>query len=387
MIGFRLTEAERSFRENVRSFLSAHVTPDVVSFQESSFASSPARRAFMREVGRRGWIGLSWPREYGGAGLSGMYDYVLNEELAYVGAPQIGKLAGLIGRTLIAHGSPFLRERFLPRIRAGELEFALGYTEPEAGSDLASLRLPAVREGDCYRISGRKRFTSFAENADYIWLAARTSQGPKKQDGISLILVDTRTPGITVEPLISMAGTRTNDVIFDDVAVEARYLVGNEGEGWQYVSEALAFERYTMFPLSPIRRRFELLRDWACGTGPEGRRPIDDPVVADRMGDLAAELEYVQSLGYQVVALSNQGKIPVVEAAMHKLASTEYEQRLANTALDLMGLDGTVRGVGGIQDGLFEYEYRGSVIRTIGAGASEIQRTIIARRGLGLPAR
>ena len=393
---FEFSAEEQAFVAGVRRFLAAERdlpdADDVMAPEreaDSMLADSAARRAFNRRLAAAGYLGMSWGREYGGQEKPGIYDYLLNEELASVGAPLIGKGVGCIGKTLIAHGSEKLKREFLPKILNAEIEFALGYSEPSAGSDLASLQLRAVRDGADWVLNGQKMWTTSAHFADWYWVAARTDPGAPKHKGISVFLLPMHSPGLTVTEIRTMGDHRTNQVFFDNVRVPGDYLVGEVNKGWIYVCEALDYERFTMFTVGPLRVKFDALVELLRLTCRDGPAIAGDPVVRGRVAQFAAELETATMLQRRVIAAALKGAVPTVEAAMYKLYSTELGRRLADFALDALGPEGLLReeAPGAPARGKWEHSYRATVVDTIGGGSSEVQRNIIARRGLGLPLR
>lgn len=393
---FEFSPEELDFVADVRRFIAAQKTlPDAAEVMapqreaDSMLADSPARRAFNRRLAEAGYLGMSWGREYGGQEKSGVYDYLLNEELARVGAPLIGKGVGCIGKTLIAHGSERLKREFLPKILQAEIEFALGYSEPSAGSDLASLQLKAVRDGDDWVLDGQKMWTTSAHFADWYWVAARTDPAALKHKGISVFLLPMDAPGLTVAEVKTMGDHRTNQVYFDNVRVPGDYLVGSANEGWTYVCEALDYERFTMFTVGPIRVKFDALLELLRITRRDEVALADDPLLRRSVARLAAELETATMLQRRVIAAALKGGVPTVEAAMYKLYSTELGRRMADFALDALGPEGLLRhdAAGAPAAGKWEHSYRATVVDTIGGGSSEVQKNIIARRGLGLPLR
>jgi len=395
-VDFEFSAEEQAFVAGVRRFLAAERdlpdADDVMAPEreaDSMLADSAARRAFNRRLAAAGYLGMSWGREYGGQEKPGIYDYLLNEELASVGAPLIGKGVGCIGKTLIAHGSEKLKREFLPKILNAEIEFALGYSEPSAGSDLASLQLRAVRDGADWVLNGQKMWTTSAHFADWYWVAARTDPGAPKHKGISVFLLPMHSPGLTVTEIRTMGDHRTNQVFFDNVRVPGDYLVGEVNKGWIYVCEALDYERFTMFTVGPLRVKFDALVELLRLTFRDGSAIAGDPVVRGRVAQLAAELETATMLQRRVIAAALKGAVPTVEAAMYKLYSTELGRRLADFALDALGPEGLLReeAPGAPARGKWEHSYRATVVDTIGGGSSEVQRNIIARRGLGLPLR
>ena len=388
---FEFSEAERAFAEEVETFLDEHATQDVADVTRENMAQivdTPARRAFMKKLAERSWLGMTWPREYGGQEKEGIYEYILNEALARRGAPQIGKGVGIIGKTLIRHGSEKLKREFLPKIIRGEIEFAVGYSEPQAGSDAANMQLRATREGDGWRLDGQKIWTTSAHFADWYWVGARTDPNAPKHDGLSLFLIPMDHPGLTVQAMPTIGDERTNAVYFDGVRVHDDYRVGELGGGFRYISEALDLERFTMFTFSPIEQRLEELVDHVRAATRDGEPLRRSPRVRQRIAELATQCEVARGLGLRFVAASMRGgKPPTVEASEYKLYATQLSQRVANAMLDLAG-PGTQLRVHTSEAplrGRPEMSYRYSVIDTIGGGASEIQKNIIARRKLGLP--
>ncbi|MGH2674492.1 MAG: acyl-CoA dehydrogenase family protein [Actinomycetota bacterium] len=389
-MNFGWSEEEKAFQREVRDFIQEHSSPEVTDPRRDGMAQlvdSPERRAFMKAMADRGWIGLSWPKEYGGGGAPGVYEYLLNEELAAAGAPLIGKGVGIIGKTIIRHGSEKMKQEFLPKIRAAEIEFAIGYTEPNAGSDLASLSMRATRDGDGWRLNGQKRFTTSAHFADWYWVAARTDPDASKHKGVTLFLVPMNEEGISVVPMDTIGDERTNEVFLDDVWVSDDYVVGEVNKGWYYISEALDFERFTLFTISAYVKRYQALRDYVRTATKDGKPLKDDPHVRRTMAWLATWIEVAKMHTARVIAKAAAGGVPNIEAAMFKLWTTVTGQKVNDEFLSMVGPAGALRR--GTEhaplDGRFEFSYRYSVVDTVGAGTSEVQRNIVARRGLGLP--
>lgn len=393
-MNFAFGPDEQAFIDEVQHFLAEErnredaaelFAPDREA--DAQLADSPARRAFMRRLAERGYLGMSWPVAYGGQGKSGIYEYLLNEELACVGAPLIGKGVGCIGKTLINHGSDLLKQEFLPQILRGEIEFALGYSEPEAGSDLASLRLRAVADGEHWVLNGQKMWTTSAHFADWYWVAARTDPEAPKHQGISVFLLPMDHPGLTVQKIETMGDHRTNMVFFDNVRVHQNYLVGQVNKGWRYICEALDYERFTLFTISPLREKFRVLVEMLQQHRRDGVPLAQLPQVRSAVARLATELEAATVLQRRVLTAALTDQVPTVEAAMFKLYSTQLGRRLADVALDLLGPVGVLGAgaTGSVLHGKWEHSYRATVVDTIGGGSTEVQKNIIARRGLALP--
>ena len=388
---FDFTPEQRAFLAEVEDFLDANFDPEVMDPTRENMAQivdTPQRRAFMKKLADRGWLGITWPKEWGGQESDGVYEYLLNEALARRGAPQIGKGVGIIGKTLLRHGSEKLKQEFLPKILNAEVEFAVGYSEPDAGSDAAAMRLQAARAEGGWILNGQKIWTTSAHFADWYWVGARTDPEAAKHFGITLFLVPMDHPGLTVKPIWTMGDERTNEVFFDDVFVSDDYVVGELNRGFQYISEALDLERFTMFTFSPIKARLDLLVEHVNTATRDGKPLKDDPVVRSRIARLATEAEVARMLGLRFVAKSVQGgAAPTAEASEYKLFATEFSKKLADASMDLGG-PGTQLRVGSDtapMKGRAESTYRYTVLDTIGGGTSEVQKNIIARRKLGLP--
>ena len=387
---FDFSPDQRSFLEEVEAFLDANDDPDVFDVTRENMAQivdTPERRKFMATLGEKGWLGITWPKKWGGQEGDGVAEYLLNEALAGRGGPQIGKGVGIIGKTILAHGTEKMKQEFLPQILRNDIEFAVGYSEPDAGSDAASMRLKATRDGDGWRLNGQKTWTTSAHFAEWYWVGARTDP-ESKHHGITLFLVPLQQPGITINGIWTMGDERTNDVFFDDVFVHDDYVVGDLNHGFQYISEALDLERFTMFTFSPIEQRLDLLCDYVANETRDDTPLKDDPVIRQQIARLVTEGEVARVLGLKVVAASMRGGAPpTTEASEYKLFATELSKRLANASMDIGGPGSQlrVRTEEAPMAGRSESTYRYTVIDTIGGGSSEIQKNIIARRALGLP--
>jgi hypothetical protein len=390
-VDFEFSQAEQAFVAEVDRFIAENWDPEVMDPRRENMAQlvdTPKRRAFMKKIAERGWLGLTWPKEYGGQGGEGVYEYLLNERLAGVGAPQIGKGVGIIGKTLIRNGSEKLKREFLPKILRNEIEFAIGYSEPQAGSDAAAMQLRATRDGDGWRLNGQKIFTTSAHFAEWYWVGARTDPN-SKHHGITLFLLPMNSQGLTVHAMPTIGEREiTNQVFFDDVYVGDDYRVGELNKGFQYISEALDLERFSMFTFSPVEQRMKLLIEHVATATRDGRPLRADPVVRQRIAQLVTQTEVARVLGLRFVAKAIKGgPPPTIEASEYKLYATTHSQRVANAAMDIGAPDSILRCT--MEDapmqGRADSSYRCTVVETIGGGASEIQKNIIARRKLGLP--
>jgi len=387
---FELSEEEQGFEKEVVAFLEANASPEVMDDNPehlSQTVETPAKRAFMRKLAEQGWLGMSWPKEYGGQERSGIYDFLLTEALSRFGAPQPGKGVGIVGKTIIRHGNDELKSYFLPRIIRGEIEFAIGYSEPQAGSDAAAMQLKAIRDEERggWVLNGHKIWTTSAHFADWYWVGARTSE--HKHKGITLFLIPMNHEGFEIHPTHTIGDERTNEVFFNDVFVPDSHVVGQVGEGWTYICEALDLERFAMLPVGAVEMKLEGLVRYVREETLDGEPLAEDPVVRQKLARLAADLEVARKLQRKVISEALKGRVPTVEAAMYKLWQSQLGQRIANLAIDLIGPDAQLKP--GQEEapvnGRYERSYRYTVVDTIGGGTSEVQKNIIARRGLGLP--
>ncbi|MCH2173006.1 acyl-CoA dehydrogenase family protein [Myxococcota bacterium] len=388
-MNFDLKPEEQDFEHEVEAFLRENASPEVMDphpEQLSQTVDTLPKRAFMRKLAERGWLGMSWPKEYGGGELSGIYDFVLTEALSRHGAPQPGKGVGIVGKTIIRHGNAKLKEYFLPRIIRGEIEFAIGYSEPQSGSDAASMQLQAKKVEGGWKLDGHKIWTTSAHFADWYWVGARTDPD-EKHGGITLFLVEMDHPGLSIHATWTIGDERTNEVFFDDVFVSDDFVVGEVNKGWRYICEALDLERFAMMPVGPLEEKVAALVDWARNKKRDDEPMRKDPETRRRVAQAVTQLEVARMLQRRVISEALQDRVPTVESSRYKLYMNELGQRVANWALDLMGAAGQLKP--GDPDapvgGRFERSYRYTVVDTIGGGTSEIQKNIIAQRGLGLP--
>jgi len=389
---FDFSEPEQKFAVEVEQWLVDNHDPEVMDLTRENFsqlADTPARRAFMKRLAKQGWLGMSWPKQYGGQGIEGVYEFILNEALARHGAPQIGKGVGIIGKTLIRHGSDKLKKEFLPQILSAEVEFAVGYSEPQAGSDSANMQLKAERVEGGWKLNGQKMWTTSAHFADWYWVGARTDPEKKKHDGLSLFLIPMNHPNLEIQSLPTIGKDTTNQVFFEDVFVPEDYMVGKQGSGFRYIAEALDLERFTMFTLSPIEDRSNLLVEWVKSATRDDEPLRNDVNIRRTIAHIVTDTHVAKGLSKRFLsaAMSGGDKPPSIESSEYKLFTTTLSQRVCKDALDVTGAAGQIRE--GQEDaplaGRFEGAYRATLNETVGGGSSEIQKNIIARRKLGLP--
>ena len=384
---FAFKEEEEKIVQEVRNFLQDEVTPELVdeTLDLGLIYGGREGRKFVKKFAAKGWLTPNWPREYGGLATSEMVTYMIRDELAYAMVPTIFIGAHMAGPTILRIGTEEMKEQYLPSLSRGETEFALGYTEPDAGSDLASLNMQVEDVGDHFLINGQKTFNTHCHVADYHWLAARTDLNAPRHKGISLFVVDLKSPGITINPMITMAGWRTNEVFYENVKVPKRNLVGEKNQGFYYVMTALDFER--MAPPGTYRRLNEEVIEYAKEKVVDGRPLSKNPLIRQKLAETSIELEVCKLLYYQLPYMLDKGVVPNYQSSMEKMFVTEVWQRVASTGMEVLGLYGQLRrdskraALGG-KVGFF---YRSSVVETLYGGTSEIMRNIIATRGLNLP--
>ena len=375
-----------AFREEFRRYLDAVVTPELAEEIRTEEWGGPQAKALWRRLGADGYFGLGWPFEYGGGGKSLLYLHAFNYEMAYRRLPLPLVTLSTVAPTLMRIGSEAQKREYLPRILRGEIEFAIGYTEPEAGTDLASLKTRAIRDGDEYVINGQKSFTSGAHHADYVWLAVRTDPEAPKHRGISILIVPLDAEGLEVRPLHIMAGSRTNITFYNDVRVPVSALVGEENRGWQYITTQLDFERVAISPVAHIERLF----DWLCELVREGRLDASDRWTGATLARTAADLNVLKVMDLKVACMVANGEVPVYEASVLKVLSNEFRVTLAGDVLQMLGGAGLIRrgSPGAWLDSsgdTIERQLRDSVTNLFGGGSNDIQRDLIATHGLGLP--
>ena len=367
-----LDHEARAFREEVRAFAESFA-PDrdpLAYFHDRSHSAD-----VYRELGARGWLSLGWPVEHGGEARGPVFEYLLWDELAYARLARFDIAAGLVAKSLIAEGTPDQKAALLPGIRAGEIRFALGYSEPEAGSDLGSLRTRAVLDGDVYRVSGEKRWTSDAHHAHYLWLLARTGTQEAKTRGLSLFVCDLSLPGVEIRPIITISGHRLNEVFLDEVPVPASQRVGEENRAWRIMQTALGYERHLQFFPGRLWRDLD---DLECLLADAGR--LDDPAAQRVLAELTSQVAAIEAHSLGVVHLAGRGHNPVLEAARNKVIGGRLTQRIARAPFEL-GITAS-----GLADSPFGFLWRQSISETIAGGTHEIMVRIVAQRELDLKA-
>jgi alkylation response protein AidB-like acyl-CoA dehydrogenase len=383
---FRETPEAAAFRAEVRTWIAEELADDERGIGWGSGRSDEDAWERMagvrRKLAAKGWSAPAWPREYGGMGLTVRQQAVFNEELAYHRVPGPDFIAiNYVGPTLMLYGTQAQKQRHIPAILRGEDVWCQGYSEPGAGSDLASLQTRAAVAGDNFVINGQKIWTSNAHHSNWMFMLARTDPDAPKHRGISYLLVDMKSPGLEVRPLINMAGGHEfNEVFLNDVVVPRENLVGELNRGWYVGMATLDFERSAIGMVASTRRDLEDLIDYLRASGRKmsgaGRTELTDRMI---------EAEVVHMLSLRILSMQDRGLVPNYEASMNKVFTTELNQRIARTSVKLLGLAGQLSEEGHPMEARWLYHYLRSVANTIEGGSSEIQRNIIATRGLGLP--
>jgi alkylation response protein AidB-like acyl-CoA dehydrogenase len=389
---FSWSAEEEAFRQEVREVLRAEL-PE--GWGETQFWDPDDDRqfafahAFTKKLGARNWLAVSWPKVYGGLEWPFWQQFIFNEELANADAPIVGRNATrFLGPTIFRYGTEEQRHQHIPGILSGETVWCQGYSEPNAGSDLASLQTRAVQDGDEFVINGQKIWTSMAQHSDWIFMLARTDPEAPKHRGISYFLVPMQTPGITVKPLIDMSnGHHFNEVYFDNVRVPRTSLLGELHRGWYMATTTLSFERSGIEGPAVAGRYVHRLTQYAKETKRHGVPLAADPLVRQRLSQLATEVEVARALAWRIASVQAKSDVPGPEAPALKVFASELFQRIAQEGMRLLNLYGQLApdSTWAPLAGAIERLYLVSVSRTIAAGTSEIQRNIIAERGLGMP--
>ena len=387
---FRFSQEEEQFRQELLDFLDKELPPGWNNGGAVDAEEEWALNLRMRKkLAQRGWLTMHWPKEYGGQGASPILSLIFNEEMSYHGAPGRDAFgARMLGPTLMLYGTEEQKRSFLPPVARGEVQWCQGYSEPQAGSDLASLSTRADDKGDYFLVNGSKVWTSLAHRADWMMVLVRTDVEAPKHRGISFLLVDMKSSGVEVRPIMNMAGTHEfNEVFFDDVQVPKDNLVGEKDRGWYVAVTLLDFERSGIEYAASSRRLLDdlwaFMKDSKGGASQRG----DQEWVSELLAQRYVETEVARLIAYRVAWMQSQGIVPNREASMSKVFGSENFQRVADTGMKVLGQYGLL-----VQEdkwaplyGRFQDAWRHSFSNTIAAGTSEIQRNIIASRGLGLP--
>jgi 3-oxocholest-4-en-26-oyl-CoA dehydrogenase alpha subunit len=381
---------QEELRRELRSYFSKLMTPDRVealSSTEGEYGKGNAYRDTVAQMGRDGWLTLSWPKEYGGQARSPMDQLIFTDEAAIAGAPVPFLTINSVAPTIMAFGTDEQKKFYLPKIASGDLHFSIGYSEPGAGTDLAALRTTAVRDGDDYVINGQKMWTSLIQYADYVWLAVRTNPEAKKHRGISMLIVPTTAEGFSWTPVHTMAGVDTSATYYQDVRVPAANLVGEENAGWKLVTNQLNHERVALVSAQPIFVALNGVREWAQNTKDvHGNRLIDSEWVQLNLARVHAKAEVLKLINWELASSDDAAPSPA-DASAAKVFGTELATEAYRLLMEVLGTAATLRpdSPGALLRGRVERMHRSCLILTFGGGTNEIQRDIIGMVALGLP--
>jgi len=383
-----LTPELRDLQEQLRGYFAELMSAELHDEIKGSEGGGPLYRRALKKMGSDGWLGIGWPKEYGGQGRTPLEQMIFADEVQRAGFPLPFLTLNTVGPTIMRFASDEIKREFLPRILAGDCHFCIGYSEPGAGTDLASLKTRAVRDGGDWVINGQKVFTSLADFADYVWLATRTDPNAPKHRGISMFIVPTTSPGFKLTPTWTMGGVRTNTTYYENVRVPHRNLVGGENGGWGLIVSQLNHERVSLTPYGPSTKMLEEVCEWAKATKlADGRRVIDQPWVRDALAWVRAKLEALRLMQWKLAWSLTQGALHPADASAVKVYATELYVQAYRKLMEVLGPAGTVAdgSPGAVCRGRLERMYRATLILTFGGGTNEVQRDIIAMAGLGLP--
>jgi alkylation response protein AidB-like acyl-CoA dehydrogenase len=399
------TPEQERLRQELRDYFGRLMTDEVRAAiegtTESDYGDGDAYRAVVRQLGADGWLALGWPREYGGRGGTMLDQLIFTDEAAIARVPVPFLTINTVGPTIMRFGTPAQKSFYLPRIAAGQIHFSIGYSEPSAGTDLASLRTTARRDGDEYVIDGQKMWTSLIQYADYVWLACRTDPSAPRHKGLSIIIVPTDAEGFSWTPVPTVAGVVTSATYYSSVRVPAASLVGEENQGWPLITNQLNHERVALTSAAPVMAALAAVREWAGATKmADGRRVIDAEWVRVNLARVHAKAEFLKLMNWRIASSPNasggvwggrppgQAELGPGEASATKVYGTEFAVEAYRLLMEVLGADALVRSgsPGSVLAGRIERAHRAALILTFGGGTNEVQRDIIAAAGLGLPA-
>jgi 3-oxocholest-4-en-26-oyl-CoA dehydrogenase alpha subunit len=378
---------QERLRDELRAYFRTLMTPErkaALTVGDGDYGDGLVYRETVRQMGRDGWLTLSWPTEFGGRGGSMLDQLTFTDEAAAAGAPVPFLTINTVGPTIMRFGSPEQKAYYLPRIAAGELHFAIGYSEPGAGTDLASLRTRAVLDGGEWVVNGQKMWTSLIQHADYVWLACRTDPDAPRHKGLSILIVATDAPGFSWTPVRTVAGTTTSATYFEDVRVPASSVVGDVGGGWPLITNQLNHERVALTSAAPIMTALREVREWAQDTKlVDGGRVIDQEWVQIHLARVHAKVQFLRLKNWQI---ASAGTVSPADASATKVFGTEFAIEAYRLLMEVLGVNGIVRpgSPAALLHGRVERMHRASLILTFGGGTNEVQRDIIAMTGLQL---
>jgi alkylation response protein AidB-like acyl-CoA dehydrogenase len=382
------TPEQERLRRELRAYFAALMTPErrAALADGGDYGDGAVYREVVRQMGSDGWLTMSWPEQYGGRGASMLEQLIFTDEAAAAGAPVPFLTLNTIGPTIMRYGTDAQKEFFLPRIASGELHFSIGYSEPAAGTDLASLRTRAVRDGDDFVVNGQKMWTSLIQYADYVWLACRTDSDAPKHEGLSILVVPTDADGFSWTPVHTMSGPTTSATYYTDVRVPATALIGEQHKGWPLITNQLNHERVALTSAAPILTALGEVREWAQQTkSADGRRVVDQEWVQVHLARVHARAQFLRLMNWRIASGGNVGP---ADASATKVFGTEFATEAYRLLTEVLGAHGYVRpgSTAAVVQGRVERMARSSLILTFGGGTNEVQRDIIAAVGLRLPA-
>jgi alkylation response protein AidB-like acyl-CoA dehydrogenase len=390
------TPEQERLRSELRAYFAGLMTPEVRAALSPSgngargdddYGDGDAYRQVVRQLGRDGWLALGWPAEHGGRGGTMLDQLIFTDEAAIARVPVPFLTINTVGPTIMRFGTPEQKAFFLPRIAAGEIHFSIGYSEPEAGTDLAALRTVAVRDGEEFVIDGQKMWTSLIQYADYVWLACRTDPAAERHRGLSIIIVPTSAEGFSWTPVRTVAGVTTSATYYSSVRVPVSALVGEENRGWPLITNQLNHERVALTSAAPVMSALADVRDWAASTRlAGGKRVIDAEWVRLNLARVHAKAEFLKLMNWRV-ASGGAGSLGPADASATKVFGTEFAVEAYRLLMEVLGASAVVRSgsPGEVLAGRIERAHRAALILTFGGGTNEVQRDIIAAAGLGLP--
>ena len=381
------TPEQEALRRELRTYFATLMTPERRAALQSGgdYGDGATYKEVVKQMGTDGWLTLGWPVEYGGKGGSALDQLIFTDEAAIAGAPVPFLTINTVGPTIMRYGTEEQKQFFLPKIAAGDLHFAIGYSEPGAGTDLASLRTRAVLDGDEYVINGQKMWTSLIQYADYVWLACRTDPEANRHKGLSVVIVPTDAPGFSWTPVHTMSGPTTSATYYEDVRVPLTNVVGEENKGWALITNQLNHERVALTSAAPVLTALREVREWAQNTKlPDGRRVIDQEWVQVHLARVHARVQFLRLMNWRI---ASGGALGPADASATKVFGTEFATEAYRLLTEVIGANGTVRpgSPAAVVAGRVERMARSSLILTFGGGTNEVQRDIIAMVGLGLP--
>ena len=384
------TPEQERLRRELRGYFARLMTDEVRAAiddgAEGDYGNGDAYRAVVRQLGADGWLALGWPEEYGGRGGTMLDQLIFTDEAAIARVPVPFLTINTVGPTIMRFGTAAQKAFYLPQIAAGQIHFSIGYSEPEAGTDLASLRTTATRDGDEYVIDGQKMWTSLIQYADYVWLACRTDPAAPRHKGLSIIIVPTSAQGFSWTPVRTVAGVTTSATYYSSVRVPASSLVGEENRGWPLITNQLNHERVALTSAAPVQAALADVRDWAASTKlASGERVIDAEWVQLNLARVHAKAEFLKLLNWRVASAG--GVLGPADASATKVFGTEFAVEAYRLLMEVLGAAAVARSgsPGAVLAGRIERAHRAALILTFGGGTNEVQRDIIAATALGLP--